>query len=70
MSAKGLDEAGRNYIAGLVERGNSGDYVRDAVTHRVRSNDWDYHKNLRFLDWLRSKGYDRTAELLARYMDG
>lgn len=70
MAGKGLDEASRNYIAKLIHDGESGEYVRKAITSRVRSTDWDYNKNLTFLGWLRQKGWNDTAEHLARLMDG
>jgi hypothetical protein len=68
--ALGLDKEGRAYIAKLVNDGAKGDYVRKAIKHRVRSSDWDYDKNLEFLQWLRRKRYDESAEFLAKYLDG
>ena len=70
MAGKGLDEASRNYIAKLIHDGESGEYVRNAITSRVRSSDWDFQKNLAFWDWLRRQGWNDTAEHLAKYVDG
>lgn len=70
MAGKGLDESGRKYIADLIRNKSSGEYVRQAITTRVRSTDWDRQKNLAFLDWLRREGWNDTAEYLAKYIDG
>lgn len=54
----------------LVEGNRSGDYLRAAIDHRVRASAWDRSKNIELLQWLRRKGYDDTAEHLAKYLDG
>ena len=69
MQAMGLNQNDRKYVAMLVDQHRSSEFVRDAVTHRVRGSNWDRDQNLKFLCWLRDKGYDRTAERLAEYLD-
>jgi hypothetical protein len=67
---KGLDESARNEIWRLIVNKASGDRVREAITNRVRSTDFDQGKNVRFLDEMRSKGYNDSASLLVKYLEG
>jgi hypothetical protein len=70
MPGMGLNQDDRNYVAMLVHEHRSSEAVRDAVTHRVRGKNWSYQENVRFLGWLRGKGYDMTAERLAEHLEG
>ena len=69
MTGRGLNEDDRKYIAKLVAQHRSSEFVRDAVTNRVRGRNWSYPKNVQFLGWLRERGYDMTAERLSDYLD-
>jgi hypothetical protein len=70
MSRKGLDESGREYIKSLVGKKATGEAVREAIRHRVRSTDFDYQNNVALLDWLRRNGYNDTANYLVSFLEG
>jgi hypothetical protein len=67
---KGLDEESRNHIAKLVSNNAQGSAVREAIRLRVRSTNFDYGKNIEFLDWLRRKEYGQSADYLVRLLEG
>ncbi len=68
MKQMGLNAKDRMYVAKLVEQHQPSEYVREAMTYRLRESDWDYGKNLKFLGWLRAHGYHGTADRLQRVL--
>jgi hypothetical protein len=70
MARKGLDESGRNHVMRLVSDKMSGENVREAIRHRVRSSEYSYDNNIALLDWLRARGYNDSAAYLVKYLEG
>ncbi len=66
---KGLDETGRNDVLRLMANRASGVRVREAITNRVRSTNFDMAKNVQFLDEMRRRGYNESAALLVKYLE-
>jgi hypothetical protein len=70
MKRMGLNAGDRQYVATLVLHHQPSEYVREAMSDRLRENDWSREKNIKFLGWLRAKGYHGTADRLARGLGG
>lgn len=70
MARQGLDEAGRAMVRSLVSGGASGERVREAIRNRVRNSEYSYDSNRELLTWMRGRGYNDSAECLAKYLEG
>lgn len=58
---KGLNQAQREIIRGMVANGESGPAVRQAITKMARKDGWIYDKNVRLISELSEVGYKETA---------
>lgn len=63
--ARGLNESQRSIIRAMVERGESGEAVRNQIDDMATSDSWDYNKNAQLITELAARwGYYETAKYL------